>query len=133
MHRAAVARGDGGDRASVAHELVASGDAVARLGAHRLGGMLVHADHFVGVDDVEVEAGGVVLRQLAADLVLWPDQQDADALLARGLHGAEHHLGGSIVAAHRVERDALAARSRGAACDAAALVSSTRSLLSCRC
>ncbi len=85
------------------------GNAIAFLSAHRLDGVLVHADNLVGLDDLQIQPLRVVPGELLLDGGMGADEQHARAKLTCRLHGAKHDLARSEIATHRVERDAARA------------------------
>ena len=66
--------------------------------------MLVHGDHLWGVLDLRPLAGPR-FGQGRIDLVFLPHEDDLDPELAVCLHAAGHHLVGSKITTHGVERD----------------------------
>ena len=90
---------------AIAHHAQPDGVRRARLAAHRLGGVLVHRNHFRRIDDREVQAGGRPFAQLGTNSRLGAKQHNLAAQLARGAHRSRHRLGRRVVAARRIKHD----------------------------
>src|SRR5437660_2136207 len=103
-HRPAVPGADEAGRPTVLDHLDAANDRRGLLAPDRLGRMPVHGDHLWGVLDLRPLAGPR-FGQGPIDLVFLPHEDDLDPELAVGLHAAGHHLVGSKITTHGVERD----------------------------
>ena len=102
---AGVAGGDVGGGDAALHEIHRDVDRGVLLGAHGLGGLVVHGDGFAGVDDLVARGCLAELAELGFDDRLVADEGDLDAGLLLGEDGAGDDRGGGEVAAHGVECD----------------------------
>ncbi len=74
--------------------------------------MLVHPDDLAGMDDRDV--GGKLARDPANDRLVTDEEELVLRVRPRMIEGAGHDLRGTVIAAHRVDRDAdPGARRRG--------------------
>ena len=102
---ASVAGGDAGAGDAALHEPHRHVDRGVALGAHGLRGVLIHADRFGGVDELDAGGQAAALRHLGLDDLPGADEGDLDAELAAGKNRTGHDLGRCAVAPHRIERD----------------------------
>src|SRR5262249_13575845 len=95
-----------GRRFTVLAQACADAHRRVRLGADRLCGVVVHVDHLAGWDEAQARMG----VEQALDGVRLADHDDLDTEVLHRLRGADHHLFGSEVTPHAVDRDAKSRR-----------------------
>ncbi len=101
-----IAGGEEAGGALVLDHFEAEAHGAVALGADGVGGLLVHGDELVGVDDFDGEALAVEgVGELAAEDGLGSDEVDADLQGAAGENRASDFRLGGFVGAHGVESD----------------------------
>ena len=96
-HRTRVPRGDDGLRVALAHRAAGGEHRALALLARRVGGLLVHRDDVVGMNDLEALGDRL-------EFVVPAEQHRFDAVRGRRERTRDDLLRGSI-AAHRVDGD----------------------------
>lgn len=105
-HGAGVAGGDKAVGVAIADQTGCDADAGIPFGSESLGRIVLHGDHFAGVDDADGQVSpAVVLGQLGFEDVLFPDKDQVDVLVARSANCAVNLGSGRVIATHCIDSD----------------------------
>ncbi len=102
-HRATITCGNRTNRCTVAYQLQCQRHRGVFLAPDSRGGMFIHLDGFISMNNGQIKALGIVFGEFCANRILAAHQVDANTVFTSCLYRAQHNFARSVIASHSVQ------------------------------